>query len=339
VLFHPLRFPTRPLTALLLLAACRHEPRAAPAMPPPEVRAAAWPDPVAKVGGEAIPRHEIVGDLQAAVRGGILAETADDLTLLRAAATALEARIDAAVVAKAVPSDAAERVTRATTAALAAEMARAGGRDGWLLSTARRGENEAMRLRALSQEAGLDALAAGQLPPVSDAELHERFEHQTHMLLSPASVRVREVAEPLPPMPTTAQVTAAEAALARQVHTDKLDAPERGWQTRRELGPERWTAVQTLQVGQLSAVVRSPFGLHRLQVIEKRPERPATFAEAKPRLLAYVARMHRVQADAVRLAALRREAHIERFAPFDHPPGGLPLTGSVTVSAFEEDDD
>jgi parvulin-like peptidyl-prolyl isomerase len=123
------------------------------------------------------------------------------------------------------------------------------------------------------------------------------------------------------------------------VHTDKLDAPERGWQTQRELGSQRWAAVAMLQVGQLTPVVRSPFGVHRLQLLEKRAEHTATLDEAKPRLLAELQQLHLYQTSRALLLKLRAKAKVQRMAPFDHPPGGLPMAGDVTLDAFEEDDD
>lgn len=301
-----------------------------------------WPEPVALVDGVAIAKKDLVADLQAAVEGGVLANDVDEVTGMRAAATALEARIDALIVQKAVaslPTKAA--LAGVVDAELAGEVKRAGGKDGWLKSIARRGQTEESRKRALVTQAGLDALAvhAGAVLMATDAELRERFEHQQKLLTLPAALRLREVSVPLPPTPTAAQVTAAEARLNVQVKAGKLTAPEGDWQTRRELGAERWQAAQALKPGQLSAVVRSPFGVHRMQVVEKRAEHVQTWAEAKPRLAAYVKRFRTFEAGHALLLKLRAQAKVQRMSPFDHPPGGLPLAGDVTMGAFEEDDD
>ena len=66
---------------------------------------------------------------------------------------------------------------------------------------------------------------------------------------------------------------------------------------------------------------------------------PLTFEAARPALLANLARMREFAAGRTVLAKLRAAARIVRTPPFDHPPGGLPLAGTVTATLPEPDDD
>lgn len=300
-----------------------------------------WPEPVAVVDGAAIARKDLVADLQAAVEGGVLANDVDEVMGLRAAATALEARIDALIVQKALGKDAA-KAQAGVDAELAREIAQAGGRDNWLKMLLKRGITAESHLRTLTTEAQLHVLVEQRTPfSVTDAELRERYEHEQKSLTIPAAVRVLEVAESLSPTPTptVAQVAQAQARVAALAKAGKWSRPESGWQTRRELGPERWTAVEALKVGETTPLLRTPFGVHQLKVVAKRAARQLTFAESKQKLAAYVQRMKWVRLDAILLAKLRSEAKVQRFSPFDHPPGGLPLAGAVTMAEFEEEDD
>ncbi len=298
-----------------------------------------WPDPVAVVQDTPIARKDLLADLQAEVDGGVLTNDVDEVTGLRAAATALEARIDAVIVHKAVPTGAILAVERAAQSELVAEQTRAGGRDLWLKAIARRGQSEEGRKRSLLTQAGLDALVAKDVPPATEADLRERYEHNQKLLTLPAAVRVREISVPTTDKPGSVLAGAAETKLSAQVLGDQLTTPTSGWLTRRELGPERWAAVANLKVGLLTPIVRTSFGVHRLQVIEHRAERKQSWAEAKVRLAAYVERFRTFEAGHKLLLKLRAAAKVQRFSPFDHPPGGLPLAGDVTVGAFEEDDD
>jgi hypothetical protein len=142
------------------------------------------------------------------------------------------------------------------------------------------------------------------------------------------------------PANATPEIAAsAEAKLTAQVHGTQLKTPDRGWQTRRELGPERWAAVEALKVGQLSPLVRTAFGVHRLQLIERRAERAQSWAEAKDRLSTEFKRGRTFEAGHALLLKLRGESKIQRMVPFDRPPGGIPLAGPLTSTGFEEDDD
>lgn len=66
---------------------------------------------------------------------------------------------------------------------------------------------------------------------------------------------------------------------------------------------------------------------------------PLTFETARGALEANLKRMREFAAARNLLARLRAAARIERTPPFDHPPGGLPLAGTVTASLPEPDDD
>ncbi len=355
---------TTSCTLLIVLASCRHQPpppRAvtpvAPVVPlpgavtPAEQPLAAhhgpamlahvgnWPDPVAIVDGVPVAKKALVSDLQAAVEGGVLADDVDEVTGMRAAATALEARIDALIVEKAVGKDAV-KAQPALDAELAREIGQAGGRENWLSILKKRGVSEEARRRTLTTAAQLHVLVEAQTPfTASDAELRERYAEQARSLVVPAAVQVLEVAEPLALTPTAAQLADAQARVAQAVAAGKWSTPPQGWQTPRALGTVRWAAVAGLQPGQTTAVLRTPFGLHQLKVVAQRAEHKLTFAEAKPELAAYLQRLKWVRLDTIALAKLRAEAKVQRFSPFDKPPGGLPLAGAVTMAEFEEEED
>ncbi len=298
-----------------------------------------WPDPVAVVDGTPVAKKDLVAELQAGVEGGVLANDVDEVTGLRAAATALEARIDALIVQKAVATDAG-KADAAVQVELARELATTGGREKWLKALKRRGVTEETHMRTLRTQAQLHVLVEKETPfKVTDAELRERYESQRAMLAVPAAVQTAEFSEALPVGATAAQIAQAQARLDAQVSAGKWPKVDSSWQTARALGPERWAALQGLKVGAVTPQVRTAFGLHRLKLLAQRASRQPTFAEAKPQLAAYVQRMKWVPLDAIALAKLRAAAKVQRFSPFDHPPGGLPLSGAVTMAAFEEEED
>ena len=300
---------------------------------------AQWPDPVAVVDGTPITKQELLDDLHVAQAGGTLANDVDEVTGMRAAATVLEARIDALIVHKAVGQDA-PKAQAAFETLLAREITQAGGREKWQKVLLTRGISEASHRRTLMTEAQLHVLVEAQTPfTVTDAELQERYAEQAKALIVPAAVQVLEVAEPLPPTPTTAQLADAQARVAQAVKAGKWSTPPQGWQTQRALGPVRWTAAAALRPGEMTPLLRTPFGAHQLKLLAHRPEHKLTFAEAKPQLAAYLQRLKWVRLDGIVLAKLRADAKVQRFAPFDHPPGGLPLAGAVTMAEFEEEED
>lgn len=227
-----------------------------PAPPSLWSRVDTWPDVLATVDDTPVSKRDVVKDLQQQMETGVLANDVDHITGLRAAATALEARVDALIVARAV--------TPADKAAVAKELARlqkfdvdhAGGREPWLASLKRRGLTEAARGRTLEMRAGLNVLTEKSAKiVVTDAELRERFAHQ------------------------------------------------------------------------------------QAEMRDGSPGKKRTFAQAKPQLFGYVHGFRLWEAGRLMLLKLRGTARITRSAPFDNPPGGLPLAGDLTPVAFEEDDD
>lgn len=297
-----------------------------------------WPETLATVDGTPILKRDVVADLQTQQENGLLTLEEDPQTGLRAAATALDARVDALVVAHALaPADQA-KVQADAQELLRREQVGAGGKAAWLESLKKRGLDEARRLRALEVQAGLHLLTERTHPvQVTEAELRERYAHNQKMLTLPAAMKVQEVALALGPTPTALQLQAGEQALQKPEKMTELR--DLDWQNLRQLGPERWQALQHVKAGMWTPVVRTRFGLHRLKWTAQRAEHVQTWAEAKPRLLAYVLKFRTWEAGHELLLKLRGDAHIERMPPFAEPPGGLPLAGQVTAAAFEEDDD
>ena len=279
-----------------------------------------WPDPLAVVDGVAIARKDVVADLQAAVEDGTLADDIDEMTGLRAAATALEARVDSELVRNALQPPEQAKIAAKVTAETRREQARAGGSGPWLEGLKRQGQTEISHARWLEQQAGLELLVARLAPvTVTEAELLERFAAQKGALSRPAAWRVRE------------QVVADGGK--------ELPAAEQAWRTDVELGDERLAALKSLKPKTWSAPFQTRDGKRRIQWLEKRPAKVPTFAEAKARMLAYVTFLRTWDAGHAILLRLRNHAKVQRMSPFDKPPGGLPVATDVTPAAFEEEDD
>lgn len=163
-----------------------------PAPPSLWSRVDTWPEVLATVDGTPVIKKDLVKDLQQQMETGVLANDVDHITGLRAAATALEARVDALIVARAV--------TPADKAAVAKELARlqkfdvdhAGGREPWLVSLKRRGLTEAARGRTLEMRAGLNVLTEKSAKiVVTDAELRERYDG-LHKMMRPSHPQAKE---------------------------------------------------------------------------------------------------------------------------------------------------
>ena len=112
------------------------------------------------------------------------------------------------------------------------------------------------------------------------------------------------------------------AKLAKEKSKDPSGAAnggDLGWFTKDQMVPEFADAAFKLAKGQISDPVKTQFGWHIIEVVDKRIKPTPTFEQVKPQLENYVA--HRAQAELV--ASLRKSAKIERLdkpAPPAAPP-------------------
>lgn len=102
------------------------------------------------------------------------------------------------------------------------------------------------------------------------------------------------------------------AKLAKEKSKDPSGAAnggDLGWFTKDQMVPEFADAAFKLAKGQISDPVKTQFGWHIIEVVDKRIKPTPTFEQVKPQLENYVA--HRAQAELV--ASLRKSAKIERL--------------------------
>ena len=193
--------------AVCLLAACRETPKPnspaqvptpTPALPTPATPTEApvapttttleawtrpWPEVVATVDGVPVQKAALLADLTTLTTLGVLPADANEITRLRTAATALDGRIDALIVAHAVlPADQ-TAVTEEFARLRKFEQDHAGGEGAWLASLQRRGLTVDARERTLRVRAGLNVLVQKtQKFVITEAELRERFAHRQQEL-------------------------------------------------------------------------------------------------------------------------------------------------------------
>jgi peptidyl-prolyl cis-trans isomerase C len=101
----------------------------------------------------------------------------------------------------------------------------------------------------------------------------------------------------------------AELAKKKSKDPGASDGGDLGFFTKEQMVPEFSNAAFALEVGKISAPVKSQFGWHVIKVEEKRNRKPPEFAQVKPQIETFVTR--KAQADYV--AKLREGAKIERF--------------------------
>jgi foldase protein PrsA len=137
----------------------------------------------------------------------------------------------------------------------------------------------------MRQQLVLQQAVAKRIPPITSAQVATYFKQNHAMLDKPEQVRARHI---LVPDLKTAQLVESKlkaggnfAALASQYSADPASAKkggELGFFGHGQMVPSFDQAAFSLQVGQISQPVKSPFGYHIIQVEEKKPAVKATLS-------------------------------------------------------------
>jgi peptidyl-prolyl cis-trans isomerase C len=101
-----------------------------------------------------------------------------------------------------------------------------------------------------------------------------------------------------------------------------------GWFTKDRMVPEFADAAFKLEVGQVSDPVKSPFGWHIIEILDKREKTPPTFDQVKDQVSRYVVQ----KAQIAYVADLRKNAKIELTEPPD-PKTDTPAAASSAPAA------
>ena len=111
------------------------------------------------------------------------------------------------------------------------------------------------------------------------------------------------------------------AKVAKEVSKDPgSEGGDLGWFTKDRMVPEFADAAFKLEVGQVSDPVKSPFGWHIIEVLDKRQKTFPPFDQVKDQISRYV--VQKAQTELV--ADLRKTAKIERTEPPEPPKADKP---------------
>lgn len=109
------------------------------------------------------------------------------------------------------------------------------------------------------------------------------------------------------------------AKVAKEVSKDPgAEGGDLGWFTKDRMVPEFAEAAFNLEVGQVSDPVKSPFGWHIIEIIDKREKTFPPLDQVKDQVTRYV--VQKAQSEMV--ANLRKNAKIERMEPATPPAAG-----------------
>lgn len=153
----------------------------------------------------------------------------------------------------------------------------------------------------------LTSSALAKPEAVEPAAVQAAYDAQPDRFREPEAVRARHILRLLPPGANATEEErvraeleamrgrirdAASFAAEAAAHSQDASASrggDLGWFERGRMVPEFEEAAFALPVGQVSEIVRTPFGLHLILVEEKRPARRKTLEEAAPAIRAQIA--------------------------------------------------
>jgi len=118
--------------------------------------------------------------------------------------------------------------------------------------------------------------------------------------------------------------------LAKELSKDPgSEGGDLGWFTKDRMVPEFADAAFKLEVGQLSDPVKSPFGWHLIEVLDKRQKAPPTFDQVKGQVTRYVVQ----KAQLAYVADLRKNAKVDVMEPPAPPQTGKPAASPAPAPA------
>ncbi len=108
------------------------------------------------------------------------------------------------------------------------------------------------------------------------------------------------------------------ADIAKAVSKDPgAEGGDLGWFTKDRMVPEFAEAAFKLDVGQVSDPVKTPFGWHIIEILDKREKTFPPLDQIKPQVTSYVVQ----KAQSAFVADLHKNAKIDRLEPPPPPPG------------------
>jgi peptidyl-prolyl cis-trans isomerase C len=120
------------------------------------------------------------------------------------------------------------------------------------------------------------------------------------------------------------------ATIAKEVSKDPgAEGGDLGWFTKDRMVPEFADAAFKLEVGQVSDPVKSPFGWHIIEILDKRQKTFPPFDQVKDKIARYVVQ----QAQSALVADLRKTAKIEKTEPPEPPKTDKPSPASPVPAA------
>jgi peptidyl-prolyl cis-trans isomerase C len=120
------------------------------------------------------------------------------------------------------------------------------------------------------------------------------------------------------------------ATIAKEVSKDPgSEGGDLGWFTKDRMVPEFADAAFKLEVGQVSDPVKSPFGWHIIEVMDKRQKTFPPFDQVKEQVTRYVVQ----KAQSAFVADLRKTAKIERTEPAELPKADKPAAPAPAAPA------
>jgi peptidyl-prolyl cis-trans isomerase C len=118
--------------------------------------------------------------------------------------------------------------------------------------------------------------------------------------------------------------------VAKEVSKDPgSEGGDLGWFTKDRMVPEFADAAFKLDVGQMSDPVKSPFGWHLIEILDKREKTPPTFDQVKDQVSRYVVQ----KAQLAYVTDLRKGAKIEITEPPAPPKTDKPAAASPAPAA------
>ena len=164
---------------------------------------------------------------------------------------------------------------------------------------------------------------------VKTAELHDHYERFSDDFIQPSQVRARHiliaVGTERTPEQAMLEIQSLELKLSQGADfavlaLDRSDCPSKntggdlGFFTFSQVVPEFAEAAFALQPGQISGIVKTRFGYHLIQVLERKPSARIPFRDVREKIERTIRRNKENRAITQYLATLKSEAVIQRFS-------------------------